>query len=51
MQSRPADAPPPLGLNLLMGADTPIKAANVVRNLEEERIAVVQGVYERVSRS
>jgi len=34
-----------------MGADTPIKAANVVRNLEEERIAVVQGVYERVSRS
>lgn len=49
MQSRPADAPPPLGLNLLMGAETPIKAANVVRNLEEERIAVIQGVYKRVS--
>ncbi|WP_254766014.1 class I SAM-dependent methyltransferase [Salinilacihabitans rarus] len=48
MQSRPADAPPPLGLNLLMGAETPIKAANVVRNLEEERIVVVQGVYERI---
>ncbi len=49
MESRPADAPPPLGLNLLMGAETPIKAKNVVRNLEEERIAVVQGVFERVS--
>jgi SAM-dependent methyltransferase len=49
MQSRPADAPPPLGLNLLMGAETPIKAANVVQNLEEERIAVIQGVYTRVS--
>lgn len=49
MQSRPADAPPPLGLNLLMGAETPSKAANVVRNLEEERIAVVQGVFERVN--
>lgn len=49
MQSRPADAPPPLGLNLLMGTETPIKAANVVRNLEEERIAVVQGVFERVN--
>ena len=48
MQSRPADAPPPLGLNLLMGTETPIKAANVVRNLEEERIALVQGVFERV---
>ena len=49
MQSRPADAPPPLGLNLLMGAETPTKAANVVRNLEEDRITVVQGAYERVN--
>ena len=48
MQSRPPDAPQPLGLNLLMGAETPVKAANVVRNLEEDRIAVVQAVYERV---
>ena len=47
MQSRPADAPPALGLNLLMGAETPVKAKNVVRSLEEERIAVVQGVFER----
>lgn len=51
MQSRPADAPPPLGLNLLMGTETPIKATNVVQNLEEERIAVVQGVFERVDQS
>ncbi|QRV16393.1 SAM-dependent methyltransferase [Haloterrigena salifodinae] len=49
MRSRPADAPPPLGLNLLLGAETPVKAANVVRNLEEDRINVVQGVYERMS--
>ncbi|QIO21988.1 class I SAM-dependent methyltransferase [Haloarcula sp. JP-L23] len=49
MHSRPADAPQPLGLNLLMGAETPIKAANVVQNLEEERITVVQGVYDRVN--
>lgn len=48
MQTRPPDAPPPLGLNLLMGAETPVKAMNVVQNLEEGRISVVQGVYERV---
>lgn len=46
MESRPADAPPPLGLNLLMGAETPTKARNVVRCLEEDRIVVVQGVYD-----
>lgn len=49
MESRPADAPPPIGLNLLMGADTPSKAANVVRSLEEDRIVVVQGVFERAA--
>lgn len=48
MQSRPPDAPPPLGLNLLMGADAPVKATNVVQNLEDGRITVIQGVYERV---
>jgi hypothetical protein len=47
MQSRPADAPPPLGLNLLMGAETPIKAKNVVRSLAEDRVVVIQGVFER----
>lgn len=49
MGKRPADAPPPLGLNLLMGEETPAKAKNVVRSLEEKRIAVVQGVFERVA--
>jgi len=46
MANRPADAPPPLGLNLLMGDSTAEKANNVVRNLEEERIAVAQGAFE-----
>jgi len=48
MQSRSPDAPQPLGLNLLMGSETPVKARNVVQNLDEERISVVQGAYERV---
>lgn len=47
MQSRPMDAPPPTGLNLLMGPETLTKATNVVRNLEEDRITVVQGVFKR----
>lgn len=44
MAARPADAPPPLGLNLLMGPETPEKMKNVLRNLEEERIRVIQGI-------
>lgn len=44
MANRSADAPPPLGLNLLMGPDTPDKMKNVVRNLEQSRIGVIQGV-------
>lgn len=47
MADQPDDAPPPLGLNLLMGAETPVKARNVVRSLEEDRIRVVQGVFNR----
>lgn len=46
MDSRPTDAPRPLGINLLMGEQTPLKAKNVVRNLETDRIRVVQGVFE-----
>lgn len=46
MESRPPDAPKPLGLNLLMGEEAPVKAKNVVRCLEEDRIDVVQGVFE-----
>jgi SAM-dependent methyltransferase len=45
MAARPSDAPPPLGLNLLMGKTAAEKATNVVRNLEEDRIRVVQGVF------
>ncbi len=39
-----ATEPPALGLHLLMGPATRQKMANVVRNLEEDRIRVVQGV-------
>lgn len=41
LADRPADAPPPLGLNVLMGDSTPVKVRNVIRNLEEDRIHVV----------
>jgi SAM-dependent methyltransferase len=44
MRARPADAPPPLGLNLLMGATTGQKAVNSTRNMEEDRIRIIQGV-------
>ena len=39
-------APAPLGLHLLVG-DFAEKFANVLRNMEEDRIALVQGVFER----
>ena len=39
--------PPPLGLQLVMGPDAPRKATNVLRNLEEDRIRVVQAVLSR----
>lgn len=44
MANRPAGGPPPLGLNLLMGATTGEKVRNMKRNMEEERIMVIQGV-------
>jgi len=43
MAARPKDQPA-LGLNLLMGKTTPEKAKNLTRNLEEDRVRVVQGV-------
>jgi len=46
MANRPADGPPPLGLNLLMGANTGVKVKNMMRNMEEDRIKVIQGVME-----
>ncbi len=44
-QARPAGAPPPLGLNVLMGGTTAEKIKNLKRNLEEDRVRVVQGVF------
>jgi SAM-dependent methyltransferase len=40
-----ATAPPPLGLHLLLGADAGRMFANMLRNLEEGRIAVIQAVW------
>jgi SAM-dependent methyltransferase len=45
--AKPAGTPPPLGLNLLMGKSTAEKGKNMIRNLEEDRIRVVQGVFQR----
>ena len=44
MANRPADAPPSLGLNLLMGANTGTKVKNMMLNMQEDRITVIQGV-------
>jgi len=44
MGDRPAEGPPPLGLNLLMGAITAEKMRDMMCNLEENRIRVKQGV-------
>ena len=42
--TRGADAPPPLGMHLLMGENTVAKLANLQRDLQEERVRVVQAV-------
>lgn len=47
LQSHPADAPTPLGLNLLLGETAPVLMKNTLRNLEEDRIEVIQAVYDR----
>lgn len=39
-----AGTPPPLGLHLVLGSDAPEMFANMLRNLEEERIVLVQTV-------
>ncbi len=38
---------PPLGLHLLLGDDFGTMFRSYGRNLEEDRIAVIQGVFER----
>lgn len=43
----PAAPPSPLGLQLLLGPEAPAMLRNVLRNLEENRIALFVGVWER----
>jgi SAM-dependent methyltransferase len=38
---------PPLGLHLLMGRNAKLKSQNQIRNLQEKRIAVIQGVAKK----
>jgi len=45
--SAPEGAPPPLGLNLIMGPDFAEKLGNVYKNLREDRIRVVMGVFQK----
>jgi SAM-dependent methyltransferase len=42
-----ASGPPPLGLHLLLGPLFGPAFRNVLRNLEEQRLAVIQGVFAR----
>ena len=36
--------PPPLSLSTLVGPDFPLKARNLLKNLEEDRLQVLQGI-------
>jgi ubiquinone/menaquinone biosynthesis C-methylase UbiE len=44
--ARTPGAPPPIGLELVLGSDFPEKGRNVLRNMEDDRIAVLQAVFE-----
>jgi SAM-dependent methyltransferase len=46
LAARPPGTPSPLGIELILGADYPEKSRNVLRNLEEDRIAVIQAIWE-----
>jgi len=43
----PRTPPPALGLHLLLGPDAGSMVRNLALNLQEQRIVVVQGVFER----
>ncbi len=43
----PPAAPPPLGVHLLLGDRFRAAFSNMIRNLEEQRIVVIQGVFVR----
>lgn len=47
MAQRAGTAPPPLGLNLIIGPGAPEKARNTARNLRENRIRVFYGVFKK----
>lgn len=47
LDARPPDEPFPLSLQILMGDDYTKKLINLKRNLDENRIVVFQGVFER----
>lgn len=42
-----ASGPPPLGIHLLLGAETGTMFKNVGRNLEEDRVRIIMAVWER----
>jgi len=37
---------PPLGFNIFVGDQTPLKAQNIINNLREGHITVFQAVYQ-----
>ncbi|MGK2943584.1 MAG: class I SAM-dependent methyltransferase, partial [Desulfuromonadales bacterium] len=43
------DGPPQLGIHLLMGEDFPLMAQNQVRNLEQNRITLIETIVKRPS--
>ncbi|HKI97462.1 MAG TPA: class I SAM-dependent methyltransferase [bacterium] len=48
MASLREKGPPPLGLHLLLGSVAPAAQENMLRNLEENRIALLQAVLEKM---
>lgn len=49
MRKRERFGPPPLGLDLLMGGTAKAKVEDLIRNLNEARVAVVMAVAEKVA--
>jgi ubiquinone/menaquinone biosynthesis C-methylase UbiE len=47
IEKQPSGAPPPLGVNLLIGKSAAEKSMNIGRNLVEGRIQFVQGVFRK----
>jgi ubiquinone/menaquinone biosynthesis C-methylase UbiE len=47
-QALAAGQRPPLGLHLILGDDFPSMFANLVRNLEEQRVRIIMGIWTRM---